>query len=293
MFVRSVLASVRRTLRPGRLARAALPACGLLWLLAGPAPAQGPAGAYYPTTWRRLAPSPALASAAPLVIARPAALSPTPATILRGTAPDDLGLLPPPEEVSGVKTVQLAPRDLPPAEEVETSMPQFPISLQPPGSQRVFSRESERNLQERIRQSDRATLTEPLQFPPEPVLAKPGERVERRWPWQPEFAEPNYVCRGPLFYEQINFERYGWDLGAVAPFVSLGVFWYDLATAPYHMLIATADHTWCGGECSGGYCLPGNPVPLLLYPPQWPITIEFDDGRANPPCGEQPCLGKK
>ncbi len=298
MFVRSGLTALRRALRLVGRARGALPVCGLLCLLGGQAAAQGPAGAFYPTTWRRLDPGwPAPAPGAPLVLARPAALSPTPTTILRCTAPDDLGLLPPPDEPAQVTPVQLAPAPpgggLPAADEGEGGMPQFPISLQPPGQQRVFSRESEMHLQERIRQSDRVTLSEPLQFPEEPVLAKPGEKVERRLASQLEFAEPNYVCHGPLFHEQINFERYGWDLGAVAPFVSLGTFWFNVATSPYHVATATADHAWCGGECSAGYCLPGDPVPLLIYPPRWPITIEIDDGTNRNGCGEQPCAGKK
>ena len=41
-------------------------------------------------------------------------------------------------------------------------------------------------------------------------------------------VEPNYVCYNRLYFEQINAERYGWDLGFVAPFISAGEFFKDV-----------------------------------------------------------------
>ena len=41
-----------------------------------------------------------------------------------------------------------------------------------------------------------------------------------------------------------------------------------MALLPYHM--ATDPCRKC--ECSAGYCLPGDPVPLLCYPPQLSLT---------------------
>jgi len=59
-------------------------------------------------------------------------------------------------------------------------------------------------------------------------------------------------------------ERYDWDLGPVSVPLSVLCFYADLVALPYH---AFTDPLRCC-ECNAGYCLPGDPVPLLLYPPQ-------------------------
>ncbi len=131
-----------------------------------------------------------------------------------------------------------------------------------PGPQRLFRLESERTLHERIRQQKRrVNPIDKVEFPDEPVLSR-SPYYGRRWPAQRECAEPNYVCYGRLLFEQKNLERYGWDLGAVTPFVSALAFYEDFVTLPYHEF---TDPCRCF-ECSAGYCLPGDPVPLLLYP---------------------------
>ena len=81
-------------------------------------------------------------------------------------------------------------------------------------------------------------------------------------------VEPNYVCYGRLLFEAKNFDRYGWDLGLVTPVVSAGMFYFDVATLPYHLFTDPCRHC----ECSAGYCLPGDPVPYLIYPPHWSLT---------------------
>jgi hypothetical protein len=83
-----------------------------------------------------------------------------------------------------------------------------------------------------------------------------------------EVVEPNYVCYGRLYFEQINSERYGWDFGAMDPLLSVGKFYLDVATLPYHAFTRPCDKC----ECSAGYCLPGDPVPLYLYPPGASLT---------------------
>src|SRR5262249_39906216 len=118
---------------------------------------------------------------------------------------------------------------------------------------------------------------EPVIFPEEPVVSESNEPPRRVWPAQARAAEPNYVCYRPLLFEQKNFERYGWDLGAITPLVSLMTFWYDGITFPYHL----ATGPWPCDECSAGYCLPGDPVPLLLWPPRWPVSVEVNHVRAG------------
>ena len=83
-----------------------------------------------------------------------------------------------------------------------------------------------------------------------------------------EQAEPAYVCFKRLLFEEKNAERYGWDLGVIHPFVSTAAFYWDVATLPYHLFTAPCRKF----ECSAGYCLPGDPVPYLLYPPEWSLT---------------------
>jgi hypothetical protein len=80
--------------------------------------------------------------------------------------------------------------------------------------------------------------------------------------------EPAYVCYGKLLFENLNVDRYGWDLGIVGPFESALHFYKDVVLLPYH----------CGMdcfrkyECDAGYCLPGDPVPYMCYPPHYSLT---------------------
>ncbi len=103
--------------------------------------------------------------------------------------------------------------------------------------------------------------------PPEPPPLPPSAPI-RTWAPLSEVIEPAYTCDGRLYFEQINAERYGWDLGLIHPVVSAGVFCFDTLTLPYR--IGTAPCRCY--ECDAGYCLPGDPVPLLLYPPELSLT---------------------
>jgi hypothetical protein len=140
--------------------------------------------------------------------------------------------------------------------------------LTPPTPQRVFRLESESMLMERMAREAAKGLT-PLgldyrfvlpSYPPVPPQVAYVLR-----PWEPlgEIVEPAYLCYGRLYFEQINAERYGWDLGPLHPLVSAGIFYFDLATLPYH----AATDPLRRYECNAGYALPGDPMPLLLYPP--------------------------
>jgi hypothetical protein len=106
-----------------------------------------------------------------------------------------------------------------------------------------------------------------IRFPDYPALPKPGV-VARQWPPLTETVDPAFVCYRRLYFEQLNLERYGWDLGLLSPLVSQGAFYLDLALLPYH----AATDPFRRFECNRGYCLPGDPVPLLLYPPEWSWT---------------------
>jgi hypothetical protein len=142
------------------------------------------------------------------------------------------------------------------------------IQTEPPGPERLFRLESEFRLRERIRQEARVPgVAERVVFPEEPPLpAIPF--APRAWAPSVEHAEPYYLCHRRLYFEQPNSERYGWELSFLQPFVSAGKFYFDVLFLPYHMATEPCRHY----ECSAGQCLPGDPVPYLIPPPQISLT---------------------
>ena len=145
---------------------------------------------------------------------------------------------------------------------------EYQIQLEPPGPNRLFRLDSEETLHERMRQEARQrSPMERISFPEEPIVSK-GTYAGRQFPEQKLLVEPNYVCYGRLNFEEKNSERYGWDLGVASPIVSAGKFYWDVVTLPYHAFTDPCRKS----ECSAGYCLPGDPVPYLLYPPQFSWT---------------------
>jgi hypothetical protein len=138
------------------------------------------------------------------------------------------------------------------------------IQLEPPGPERLFRLEGEDALKERWRQELWTTSPGKSQiYPDEPILTR-EKYFGRSWPTRTLYVEPNYLCYKRLLFEQPNFERYGWDLGPLTVPLSGLAFYGDVVTLPYHAFTDPFRHC----ECNAGYCLPGDPVPLLLYPPQ-------------------------
>lgn len=132
----------------------------------------------------------------------------------------------------------------------------------PPTPEELFRVESEAGFKARLRKKAGRDLEFPL-----PCAVNQAYEV-RAFPHQTEFTVPEYTCYGRLYFEQLNMERYGWDLGALSLLLSPAIFYADVATLPYHL--ATDPCRKC--ECSAGYCLPGDPVPLLLYLPEFSAT---------------------
>lgn len=81
-------------------------------------------------------------------------------------------------------------------------------------------------------------------------------------------VEPMYVCYGRLFFEDKNTERYGWQLGPLQPLFSAAKFYSDLLAFPYNYGTRPCQRY----EADAGYCLPGDPVPYLLYPVELSLT---------------------
>jgi hypothetical protein len=127
----------------------------------------------------------------------------------------------------------------------------------------LFEIESEKNLNERMRQEAlQRPQPERIEFPKyEPLSREPF--AGRAFPLQYEVVEPAYLCYGRLYFEDLNSERYGWDLGFIQPAVSTAKFFCDTAFLPYQL----ASDWHRKFDSNAGYCLPGDPVPYRIYPP--------------------------
>jgi hypothetical protein len=142
------------------------------------------------------------------------------------------------------------------------------LRLQLPRPDRLFRVESEALLKERmIREARQAREPYEITFPDEPVVSR---QVYAGRDWQPlvEVIEPGYVCYRRLYFEQINTERYGRNIGCLQPLLSAGIFYLDVVTLPYHMGTELCRRY----ECSAGYPLPGDPVPGLRRRPKLSAT---------------------
>lgn len=142
----------------------------------------------------------------------------------------------------------------------------FQASLTPPSLERLGRLDSDATLQERIRQETKNRgRNEEVVFPESPILSR--ERYAGRkglWPQRQLVVEPGFVCYGKLFFEDKNAERYGWELGNWQTVLSPLKFFGDVALFP----MKWGADPCCPRDCSAGHCLPGDPVPFLLYPPE-------------------------
>ena len=139
------------------------------------------------------------------------------------------------------------------------------IRLDPPGRERLFgTRDTERELEERMRQERKDVGSpDPVVFPEKAELSAEPYQPRRHAPMT-VLIEPSYVVYQPLYFEEKNAERYGWDLGPVQPVVSTLCFFKDVVMWPHNCLAYPCRRF----ETNAGQCLPGDPVPYYLYPPE-------------------------
>jgi hypothetical protein len=143
------------------------------------------------------------------------------------------------------------------------------IQLEPPPFEQLYAvLQSEKDFQETMRQEALSrNPPQKISFPVEPILTR--ETYQRRYCGPLAMVvEPYYVGYGKLLFEQKNFERYGWDMGPTQPIMDFAVFYADVITMPYHFF-SDPFRLW---EYNTGYALPGDPIPLYLYPPELSIT---------------------
>ncbi len=93
------------------------------------------------------------------------------------------------------------------------------------------------------------------------VQAQPNG-ASRPWPVQTvQYAATNF-CHQPLYFQEINLERYGNNFGpCLQPFASAGAFFGRVPLLPY-MLVAKPP---CECIYTLGYQRPGNPAPFQLH----------------------------
>jgi hypothetical protein len=228
-------------------------AAGLLLLAGGLAPAQEPAA---------LPPLPAWQPSVP-TDARP----PLPVKKLSFHKPAAPALTAAQPEPGAIRPVQAFSASRLPAA-VTGEQAGYEIQLLPPGFERLTRIQSEDSLREQLRQEGREkSPPERAIFPDEPpVTDEPYAR--RTFPGQVALVEPHYLNYKRLYFEDLNTERYAWELGPVQPFASAGRFFADVALLPYRFASRPLDCV----ESSAGYCLPGDSVPYLLYPPNVSTT---------------------
>lgn len=179
------------------------------------------------------------------------ALAPLPVLLVPGPRPTPVALQPQKPEAS---------RPAPPAAYVEP--------LEVPGPERLFRLESEHQLRERIRQEQRDRASRAV-FPTDVPTAPDGVTYQgRAWPRMISSIPASITSYQPLYFEDKNVERYGWDAGIFQPFLSAGKFYLDLALLPYNL---GAQPPW-SLEYNAGYALPGDPEPYRLYLPRCSVT---------------------
>jgi hypothetical protein len=145
---------------------------------------------------------------------------------------------------------------------------EFNIQTELPGLNRLTRRISEAQFYESIVQESRSRPGYARVFFPEELPVSQEVYSPRQFPPMVNTVEPHYVCHGLLYFEQPNFERHGWSLGPIQPLVSTAIFYYDLASLPYHYWSRPCQHY----DCSSGKCLPGDPTPLLCYREHFSVT---------------------
>jgi hypothetical protein len=148
------------------------------------------------------------------------------------------------------------------------------IRLDAPGRERLFGTlDTEAELEERMRQErkdyDARAKEEgrvplgPIIFPDKPELTD-LKYDPRKFEPMVCLAEPSYVVYRRLYFEEKNAERYGWELGPLQPTISTLYFFRDIIMLPHNL----ASYPCRRFDSSAGHCLPGDPVPYILYPPE-------------------------
>jgi hypothetical protein len=178
-----------------------------------------------------------------------------------GQAPVDQ---PPAEGLDRLRRVQ-------PGEGQPPLLPQPPVGEPPiPRPQAALPEEIIRNLRP-LRQTDTQIQVigeQPVEEFTRRRLAEygtvaHGPGTNRMWGSMALAWEASSYCHGPLYFEEINLERYGYSFGIAQPVVSMAHFFGRLPALPYLMTVDKP--TEC--DYTLGYFRPGCPAPYRLHIP--------------------------
>lgn len=158
-------------------------------------------------------------------------------------------------------------------------------AIQLPARERVFVIQDDVELEQAIMNRLRQDAKEAglklddkmLKFPPLPDVAS-GQVYKPKTgtypPMQVTYV-PTYIIHRRLHFEELNSERYGWDLGIIQPFVSTLYFYKDFLLWPNSLASGCVYGFW---DTNAGKCWPGSPTPYFLYPPGLTITGSAFEG---------------
>lgn len=228
------------------------------------------------TTWAQLPPA---APPAPL----PAATAPVPAAGRPQMAPADGGrpsmrvTFQKPGGADAPQAPQLPNRAQPGTDTNPPVQVRSPSGLADPYKEFRFQSEDvllrrivdelQREARERQQPGEGTPPTADYFRPPAPPLlvaaGTPYRPKTLDYPPTQRPLEPGYVVHRRLYFEELNTERYGWDLGFIQPVVSTLHFYKDGLLFPAR----AATNLFERYDASAGKCLPGSPVPYYLYPP--------------------------
>jgi hypothetical protein len=152
----------------------------------------------------------------------------------------------------------------------------YVIQLLPPSRDRMFRIMNEDALREQIRQEGREAVPKQATVFPDERRVTDEPYAPREFPSQVALVEASYVNYKRLYFQDVNSERYGWELGFAQPALSAGRFFVDLGLVPYRFASRPFDCI----ESSAGYCLPDSPVPYLIYPPELSVTGAMGEAAA-------------
>jgi hypothetical protein len=115
---------------------------------------------------------------------------------------------------------------------------------------------------QRLSEGDIAYITENWGLPRE-CLIEQVAYTPRQWTPTTMTWKASNLCHGPLYFEDVNLERYGHTHGPVLePFVQSAHFFANIAVLPYKMGV----HSPCECQYALGYYRPGNCAPWIKPP---------------------------
>lgn len=142
------------------------------------------------------------------------------------------------------------------------------IRTELPGVDLVFTRESEAQLFDTIRAENQARPgAQRVTFPERGVVTR-EKYAARSFKQMVEKIEPSFVMHRRLYFENLNTDRYGWEIGNLQPGICVGSFLYDVVALPYHCWTRPFQQ-W---DSSAGKCLPGDNTPLQCYREEFSVT---------------------